>query len=197
MLFTRTLSRFRYINKFKPLLDAYQGPYKDKFYYWTGLLLVIRAGLFGISTLGRTANIATSIIILSVIVGLHGMAQPFKSKYKNYQELVLFLNLQASYVILLCNYQDTTNTAAVDIIITGTTVHFSFIVIYHIIAYAQGGVIKSKIQLNINILTRWFTRLYDKPQPQQFRLQDSIRDNIPEVTFNYHEYREPLMGHDN
>ena len=29
LLFNRTLSRFRFINKFKPLLDAYQGPYKD------------------------------------------------------------------------------------------------------------------------------------------------------------------------
>ena len=26
LLFTRTLSRFQFINKFKPLLDAYQGP---------------------------------------------------------------------------------------------------------------------------------------------------------------------------
>ena len=33
LLFTRTLSRFRFVNKFKPLLDAYQGPYKNKFYY--------------------------------------------------------------------------------------------------------------------------------------------------------------------
>ena len=31
LLFTRTLSRFKFINKYKPLLDAYQGPYKDKF----------------------------------------------------------------------------------------------------------------------------------------------------------------------
>ena len=40
LLFTRILSRFQHINKFKPLLDAYQGPYKDKYYYWTGLQLL-------------------------------------------------------------------------------------------------------------------------------------------------------------
>ena len=60
LLFTRTLSRFRFINKFKPLLDAYQGPYKDKFYYWTGLQLLMRAVLFGISSLDRNINIAIS-----------------------------------------------------------------------------------------------------------------------------------------
>ena len=72
LLFTRTLSRFRFINKFKPLLDAYQGPYKDKLYYWTGLQLMIRVALFGVSTLSRNTNIAASIIVLSIIVGLHG-----------------------------------------------------------------------------------------------------------------------------
>ena len=40
LLFTRPLSRFKFINKFKPLLDSYQGPYKDKFYYLTGLQLL-------------------------------------------------------------------------------------------------------------------------------------------------------------
>ena len=34
LLFARSLSRFTLITKFKPLLDAYQGPYKDKLYYW-------------------------------------------------------------------------------------------------------------------------------------------------------------------
>ena len=35
LLFTRLLSRFKFIAKFKPLLDAYQGPYKIKFYWST------------------------------------------------------------------------------------------------------------------------------------------------------------------
>ena len=33
---------FRWVNRLKPFLDAYQGPYSDKFRFWTGLLLVIR-----------------------------------------------------------------------------------------------------------------------------------------------------------
>ena len=38
----------RWVNKLKPLLDAYQGPYKDKFQYWTGLGLIIRFVLFAV-----------------------------------------------------------------------------------------------------------------------------------------------------
>ena len=58
-----------------------------------------------------------------------------------------------------------------------------------------GGVIRNKIQLSVSTLTGWITRLHNKSQPQQFQLQDNIRDNIPEVAFNYREYREPLVGH--
>ena len=60
-----------------------------------------------------------------------------------------------------------------------------------------GGVIRSKIQLMIRALTRWVTRLHYKSQHQQFQLQDSVRDNIPEVAFKFHEFHEPLVGQDN
>ena len=35
-----------WVVKLKPLFDAYTGPYKDKFSFWTGFLLVIRITLF-------------------------------------------------------------------------------------------------------------------------------------------------------
>ena len=35
-----------WVNKLKPLFDAYTGPYKDKHRYWTGLLLLLHIGLF-------------------------------------------------------------------------------------------------------------------------------------------------------
>ena len=36
------------VTKFKPLLDAYQGPYKTKYRYWTGLMLLFRLFLFSL-----------------------------------------------------------------------------------------------------------------------------------------------------
>ena len=196
LLFTRTLSRFRFINKFKPLLDAYQGPYKIKFYYWTGLQLVIRAVLFGISSLDRKINVAISIVIFGMIIGMHGMVRPFKTKYKNYQEAVLFLNLQGLYVVSLYG-QGSTSTTVVQTTITMAAIHFIFIITYHIITYVYGGVIRSKIQLGVNTFTGRVTRLHKKLQPQRFLLQDNICDNmyvyIPEVAF---EFREPLLGQD-
>ena len=57
LLFARQLLCFKYINTFKPLLDAYFGPYKDKFFYWTGLQLMLRAVFFGLSAFHRNVNL--------------------------------------------------------------------------------------------------------------------------------------------
>ena len=196
LLFTRPLSRFRFINKFKPLLDAYQGPYKNKFYYWTGLQLLMRAVFFGISSLDRNINIAISILLLSVIIGL-GALRPFKIKYKTYQEMLLFFNLHGLYVSLLYSQlQGNASSTVVNVGITLAAVHFSFIIVYHMITYVYGGVIRNKIQLSVSTFTAWSTKLRRKSHTQQFQLQDSTRNNIPEVAFNYHEYREPLVGVD-
>ena len=192
LLFTRTLSRFRFINKFKPLLDAYQGPYKDKFYYWTGLQLLIRALFFGISSLDRNINFTVSIILFGIIGVIQATLHPFKRNSKNYQELIFIMNLQGLYATSLYS-QDANNTVIVNIMIAMAAVHFIFIITYHIITYVHGGVIRNKIQSSV---TEWITSLYNKPQPQQFQLQDNIRNSIPEVAFNYCEYREPLLGQD-
>ena len=194
LLFTRTLSRFRFINKFKPFLDAYQGPYKDKFYYWIGLQLLIRAVFFGLSSLNKKINLMVGTILLGVLGGMTGIVQPFKNKYKNYQELLLIFNLHGLYGI---SQYDDTNTTVVNVMITISAVQFMFIFTYHLITYGCGGSIRKRIQFCTRSLTQWIgTRLQKRPQCQNFQLQDNIRDNIPEVAFNYREFREPLIGHD-
>ena len=195
LLFTRTLSRFRIINRFMPLLDAYQGPYKYKYYYWTGLQLLIRAVFFGISSLDRNINITVSILLLSVIIGLHGMLYPFKVKHKNYQEMLLFFNLHGLYVMLLYS-QSNDDETTVNVAITVATVHFSLNIVYHIITYVCGGVTRNKIQLIINTFTGWVTKFHRNSHHLEFQLEDNIRDNIPEIAFNYREYREPLVAID-
>ena len=192
LLFTRTLSRFRFVNKFKPLLDAYQGPYKDTFHFWTGLQLLLRVVFFGLSSLDRDSNLIAGAILLAMFGGICGVIQPFKSKVKNYQELVLIFNLHGLYVISLHKYDHT----FVNILIIMVAVHFTLIIMYHIIAYTFGGVVRNKMQLIINILIRWVNGLKNRFRHQQFQLEENIRNNIPEVAFNYGEYLEPLVGQD-
>ena len=98
LIFTRTLSYFRVVTYFKPLLDAYQGPYKIKYYYWSGWQLVIRAIFFGLSALERDTNLMISSISLGVIICLQKVF-PFTEKINNIIEMLSLLNLQAIFVI--------------------------------------------------------------------------------------------------
>ncbi|XP_065903366.1 uncharacterized protein [Dysidea avara] len=193
LLFTRTFSRFQYINKFRPLLDAYQGPYKIKFYYWAGVQLLLRIVVFGISSLDKDTNLTIGIILLSILAGYHGTVHPFKNAVKNYQELVLILNLQVMYTISLYGRESVTSII-LNLMITMAAVHFMFIVLYHIITYMHGGVIRQMMMLNINKVTRCLNSLLRIQQVQQFELENLTRDRIPEVTHHYDQFQEPLVG---
>ena len=65
-----------WVQKLKPLFDAYTGPYKDRHRYWTGLLLLVRIVLFlifslntrGNSNINLLANIITVLILLAYMV---------------------------------------------------------------------------------------------------------------------------------
>ena len=195
LLFTRTLSRFNVISKFKPLLDAYQGPYKTKFYYWTGLQLAVRAVFFGISSLDRTINLTVGIIVLIIINSMNTSCKPFKNKYKNYQEMYLFLNQIVLYNLTLYTY----STSTVNIMVFMVAVHFSLIVLYHILTYTTGDITKVKLKDGVRkcIIVQFVKRMYGKSRVQQFELRNNMAHlNVPNVTYNYREYQEPLIGSD-
>ena len=113
------------------------------------------------------------------------MPTQIKVKHKNYQEMLLFFNLQGVYVILSHN-QGNSNAIILHLAITVAAAHFCYIIVYHTITYVCGGVIRNnyKIQLSINTFTGWITRSHRNPQYQKFRLEDTILKNI---AFNYHE----------
>ena len=54
----------------------------------------------------------------------------------------------------------------------------------------------NKIHLCVIAITHWTTTSNKRSQCRHFQLQDNIRESIPEVAFNYCEFRKPLMGQD-
>ena len=103
LLFSRKLSYFKVINYFKPLIDVYHGPYKDNFFYWTGLQLLIRMIIFGLSVLDNKITFLSISVLLAVFFCIHSMANPYKSKFKNIQEAFVLLNLLAVHVTAFYN----------------------------------------------------------------------------------------------
>ena len=98
----RKSSRFDPAVRLKPLIDAYNGPYKDKCRYWTGFLMIVRVLLTGVFTIttGMLPQL-NNIIIIGCILMLISLAWMtggvYKTKRMNLLELVSYLN-----VVFIC-----------------------------------------------------------------------------------------------
>ena len=64
--------------------------------------------------LHRNVSLTSGIIILGILLFLQGVLSLFKSRYKNIQESLLLLNLQAVYALAL--YSDDDSDATIIII---------------------------------------------------------------------------------
>ena len=183
LCFTKTAMRLRLVNHFKPLIDAYQGPYKYKYYYWTGLQLVMRAVFFGLSAMDRNINLTVSIILLAIIIIIQRSLVPFKNCYKNLLETGFLFNLLVMYTLSHGQYR-----LAVNIMITLAALKFLLIIIHHVISSICGGVIMYKLKNVIKSVTvKWIARTQNKSQNVE------LKNRPPEKTYNYQVLREPLV----
>ena len=89
-----------WIGKFKPLFDAYTGPYQDKHRYWTGLLLLLRAVLFLIFSVNVFGDPAINLLVITLTVFclfaflvLFAKGRIYKVRYSNVLECAFLLNL--------------------------------------------------------------------------------------------------------
>ena len=60
--------------------------------------LLIRSIVFGLSSLIRGIGLPSSAILVGIMLCAHSIARPFKSKFKNYEESLVLLDLLAVYV---------------------------------------------------------------------------------------------------
>ena len=190
LIFTRTLSRFRTVNYFKPILDAYQGPYKTKFYYWTGLQLLMRAVFFGLSGLDRSTNVIASAILLGLMIWLYEKASPFNNKLNNAIEILSLINLHALFII---SYIFTSASGIIiNILVSMEMFQLVCIILVHIkMATCPSYTTNFNI---INVINKYLVRFTQqsskKDQREEFQLQDA--NSSPVV--DYREFREPLIG---
>ena len=82
--------------KLLPLLDAYQAPYKDKFRFWTGLMLMVRSILlvgFGLNILGDPdINHLLTVTVLAILLGCT-WSTVYKKTVLNILETSFIINL--------------------------------------------------------------------------------------------------------
>ena len=135
LLFTRYLSQFRIINNFKPLLDAFQGSYKDRYYYWVGVQFILRSVLFGFYVFQTQLRLILTAFILILFTTLYGYSRPNKNGLVCIQELsLLLLNLTIMYAVF---YQCSGSIISIvtNVMINLALFQFCTIVFYHFLTY--------------------------------------------------------------
>ena len=194
LIFSRQFSRFRYVNYFKPLLDAYQGPYKIKFYFWTGLHLLVRAIIFGLSALDKNTYLTISIILFGILLWLTEKLSPFKNQVNNTLEVLYILNLMAVFTISL----HTTASKHTTGIIIGVLVSLAMfmllcIIVIHVKNCCGTNINENNCGATIKKLTSYFMTLRGASSPPK---SIELVNAVPEVKYNYKEFQEPLIGQD-
>ena len=129
----------RWVNKLKPLLDAYQGPYKDGFRYWTGLMLVVRIILFTVFASNvvydmRMNLLAIITMLYAIVICFWNFGRVYKTIFVHMLEIFFILNL---IVFAACTQFLKTSKASSQKLeyVTCTMVGSAFIVFWGIITY--------------------------------------------------------------
>ena len=194
LIFTKTLARFKIINHFKPLLDAYQGPYKIKFYYWAGVQLLIRAIFFGLSALDKSLNVMLSIIVLGALIWSSDKLSPYKRKGNALIEKLFLSNLYVMLVINISQY-DTVNNIMISVLISLAMLQLLCIVILHFKTLLIESFPKCEIIFGFNRISlqvsKYFKNLKGREGP---RHELKLTNPVPEKAFNYEEFQEPLVA---
>ena len=191
LLFTRYLSRFRIINHFKPLLDAFQGSYKDRYYYWVAVNLAMRSFLFAMYAFQTSLKLILSTTLLMIFSIYNGRIYPHKNKLVNIQELLLLLNLTIMYAV---SYQCSESIFSIvtSIMISFAFIQFCTIVLYHFLTYTC----HCNVEIILQASKDKFTNFCFKNHSKNNHYIDVALLNIPERTYNYTEYQDGLVSED-
>ena len=199
-----------WVNKLKPLFDAYTGPYKDKYHFWTGFLLMVRILLFiAIAANTTKGEVLSLVLILTTTAVLFVFIQPGIYKWwpLNIVEAFTYANLSVLAAVTLYDLRfNYTNNVAINSCVGSMFLLFCGIIVYHILK--KVSVTRRWGLMKVWLLDRrwpWMKRKpirslilpYVDPDNDEYLSSsegelDPILHNAPPVA-RYDEYREPLI----
>ena len=194
LLFIQPLKKFAHIrpliwvNKWKPLFDAYIGPLKDKYHYWIGLSLAARSILLLanviLTPLAPKANLV-AIVVVTTALGMY----PFV--YKNWCLSLLENSFFFNLVSLACGnlYAGYRNDNHMKTIIVSTSIGIAFFQFMCILVFHMWCAIRS------------FVRKLRSRNIKMVRYSENVEQSCTHqevgIQQEYYErdgYREPLLS---
>ena len=123
------------MHRFKPLIDSFQGCFKDRYRYFAGLFFIYRFIMslsFALSTNAVTLYVTLEVLLI-VMFTLHAWAQPYERRFHNLLDTFMFANLAVVNALSIYNFYWTNYSSN----ITDLTVSLAFqtILIYLPILY--------------------------------------------------------------
>ena len=192
-----------WLNKIKPLMDAYHAPYRKETRYWTGLILLVRSALFLTLALNVFDNGSVSLLtITSVTAGLTVLAWAHRGVYGNiYKDI-----LEGSFVLNLCIFAVGTyhvkETGGSQAGLAYTSVGIAFatfigIVFYHIyLSLHKTSVWKKLLKPNAGKYSMMHRFVQDKESSANEDEQANCKQenlSLQLLTTTIVELREPLL----
>ena len=187
LLFSRYLSRFRIINRFKPLLDAYHGSYKDKHYNWVAVNITLRSWFFALYGFTSKLRLLLATATLIIFISFHGYIHPNKNKLVNIQELLLLVNLVILHAVSYY-FSSSVFSLVTNIMISLALVQFLTIVLYHFLTYTCNYDVVAALHSLWENAMRHFCN-YNEPPGDHYLHDDVALLNIDEedITISYND----------
>ena len=188
---------FQLINKFKPLMDAYYGPYREYTRYWIGFTFLIRICLYLVYSFHRSGNSSINLLTtVSVFVSVATIPwiqseRIYEKVYNNLLEVSFILNIclltTATYHV---NLATGSQAAATYISIGVAFVEFIGIVVFHI--YLR---IKDTKAWKVLTSGKCITELKEKISSWRgkYEMKSADDENGRDVTTTTIELRESLL----
>ena len=186
---------FSWMNKIKPFMDAYHGPYKSKTRFWTGLLLLLRCALFLVFAFNTLGNPSIDLLaIASVMFGLTVMAwltgMVYEHWYLDALESFFILNIG---ILAVATYH-VKNVNGNQNILTYISMGTAFVMFFGVILYHL--YIQTKETTPCIKIRKFRKHSTDEDGQEEQADQDSVgSDRLPAPpTVSYVQLREPLLN---
>jgi len=190
-----------WVARLKPLIDAYTGPYKDKYSFWGGLLLMVRSLLFlvfAFNALGEPGLnlLATGLTGFSLAVLLWGLHGVYKQWPLSILESLSFFNIGLLSMATMYVKMVGGNQVALTYISVGTAfLTFTAVFVYH--TYKCAVLSRAGKKLRGWYTNRYYGGLHEYEMVQMPHEEEEAgvhsRPQVKSVELRFDQNREPLL----
>ena len=196
---------FRFwVPKLKPLLDAYTGPYKNKYRYWTGFLLLVRVALFLVFAANVLGDPGINLLVIVIctaglFVHLSISGGVYKAQHLNFLEYFFLFNLTTlSFATLYVRLAGGDQKVLIFTSVSASFTVFACIVVCHIAVVIKSTQLWKVIRERLN--SRGVSQKVDNSRRERStsdREGGAAKVEMKPLFLNFNELREPILEYCN